>query len=149
MGELRDATMQAERALIGSIMVYSCHSCPDAINRSRQLVKPTDFLDFNYDAPENINFRIYTAMLQCVAPQQINTAQKMFDLKLLYKDDISYLSRCISELADDDYEAYAEVVRQYSMQRQIARLNQQGKTAEIAKLMQSSGIQATVIGVQL
>jgi hypothetical protein len=148
MGELRDATLQAERALIGSVLVYSSDNCSDAINYCRNVVKPTDFLDFNYDPPDNRNFRIYTAMLLCDAPQQINTAQKMSGLNLLCPQDISYMSRCIGELADDDYETYAKVVAQYSLQRQIKRLNEQGKTDEIAKLMNQTN-RPKAIGVNL
>jgi hypothetical protein len=74
-------------------------------------------------------------MIQCYAPDQIVTAEKMNELGLLRDKDIAYMSYFISQIEHNDYQSYAEVVRKYSVQRQIDYLNKQGKTDRIAELV--------------
>lgn len=117
-GELRVGTIDAERALLGCILIYSSDGATEAIDHCRQHLTPDDFLDNQYKDPHNIHSRIYQAMLQCSAPHQLQVAQKLSELKLLRTKDISYLSYCIETapcgLAYDDY---CQVVKQYSLER--------------------------------
>jgi replicative DNA helicase len=117
-GELREAVLQAERALLGCILIYSSDGAMEAIDHCRTQLTPDDFIDFKYPDPDNIHSRIYQAMLKCSAPHQLQTAIKMSELNLLRNKDISYLLYCVESapcgLAYDDY---CQIVKQYSMQR--------------------------------
>lgn len=118
-GELREAVLQAERVLLGCILIYSSDGATEAIDHCRKHLFPEDFIDAQYRDPNNIHSRIYQAMLKCQSPHQLSTAQMMNELKLLRAKDISYLSYCIETapcgLAYDDY---CQVVKRYSLARQ-------------------------------
>jgi replicative DNA helicase len=149
MGELRDATLQAEKTLIGTILVFSADSCTDAIDYCKKILKPSDFYDYQETAPDNIHYRIYRAMLQCVAPQKINVAQKMNDLGILFPIDVAYLTECQSIIFDLDYESHSITVLRYSLQRQLKQTNDPIRINEINRELYKLDNKIKVEGVDL
>lgn len=118
-GELREATLQAERILLGAILINSADGSMEAINYCRSRLLPDDFLDFQYRDPLNTHARIYQAMLHCHNPHQVTTAQTLNELNILRKGDIAYLSECIIECPCSlAYDEFCEAVKQYAIQRQ-------------------------------
>jgi replicative DNA helicase len=119
-GELRLATLQAEKELLGAILIQSAYrDNNEAIDYCRKLLLPGDFLDSQYKDPMNTHARIYQAMLDCrMPPHQIGVAITMSETGTLRDHDIATLIGMIAENECSlDYEHYADAVKQYAEQR--------------------------------
>jgi len=107
--EVLEATLDAEEALIGSILLESSNGSRETINKVALILKPQDFYDERHQV-------IFKAMIQCpLPPQQINTARQIRANNELAKDIISHMSHCIATVPCSlDYQYYAEAVLKYS-----------------------------------
>lgn len=123
MNELLKATIQAEEALLGAILIESTSTGMQSIREVTRLITPEDFAGFLPSQPifrQLKRQRIYYAMTQSdLPPHQINTARTMANLKILQEDDIPYLCRLVATTPCSlDYMHYAKAVKGYSYQRQ-------------------------------
>jgi len=107
--EILQASLDAEDALIGSILIESTDGTRGAINQVAGVIKPADFYT-------EMDRDIFSAMLSCpLPPHQINTAHQMLADNTLGTGSISHMSFCISITPCSlDYLDYAEAVKRYS-----------------------------------
>lgn len=107
--EILQASLNAEDALIGSILIESTDGTRGAISQVAGVIKPADFYT-------EMDRDIFSAMLSCpLPPHQINTARQMLADNTLDTGSISHMSFCISITPCSlDYLDYAESVKRYS-----------------------------------
>ncbi len=121
--EISSATVQAEEALLGAILIESTHGDRQAIQAVLAIVSPSDFYGY-YEKQALVrqtrHARIFYAMTKTERPpHQITTAQEMNRLGILQSGDCAYLCHLVSMCPCSlDYVDYAKAVREYSLQRQ-------------------------------
>ena len=110
--EVITARKEAERALLGALLIEG--SCPTSTPMAEvaPIVCPTDFLDAQFH--EGQHTRIFTAMLQCVHPHQIAVAQELNRTEQLQWGDCVYLSELVAEAISLEYVEFARIVAGYS-----------------------------------
>lgn len=121
-GELLQDILFAEENLIGSILISSSFDERDAIEATRKIVKPEDFMSNDFK-------RIYTAMLLSdYAPQITNTIQSLISNKIIQAGDLQLLRLSLANCECSlNYEWYAQNVKNYStMRNNTKRINVKG-----------------------
>ncbi len=147
--EVTGATDEAEEALIGAVLIQSSVDGGEAIRKVSAALEPFDFKGCRRDQKPwqwVRNARIYYAMTQCtLPPHQINVAHKMMELGILQEYDCSWLAHCVAATPCSlDYLDYAEVIKDYSLRRQVKGLAEKGDLSGIRKLTEN-----TLIGKEL
>ncbi len=111
--EVLQASLDAEVALLGSILIESTRGTREAINEVAKFLKPSDFRSEQ-------NRRIFSAILSCPGPpHEINVAEQLHALNLLQDGDCSHLCLCVASVPCSlDYSDYAKAVLHYSEERE-------------------------------
>lgn len=108
------ARRQAERALLGAILLEASVSDSPCIREVRQLLKVEDFLDSRLS--DNLHARIFKAMTTTKKPpNEIVIAEEMYKEETLRVGDCAYLCSLIAECPSSlDWPYYAEAVLNYA-----------------------------------
>jgi len=113
MLEVREATREAEAALLGAILIDSSDGSIDAISHARARLSPKDFITERHQI-------IYQAMLNCTeSPDIIVVTQQLAKIKHLDQHMIAFLNELIALCPTHlHYKAYTDIVKEYSEGRQ-------------------------------
>lgn len=116
--EILNATLDAEEALIGAILIESTCGNREAIN------KVSTNLEANHFWHED-NQAIFKAMVNCpLPPHQVNLARQMHSDNTLTNGILSHLCHCVSVCPCSlDYMDYANAVKRYSAIRTGKKLS--------------------------
>ena len=142
--EITQATIQAEEILLGAILIDSSgDGSTKAIKDVAAILKPEDFRGcIPTDKLEHWVWRarFFYAMTQCeLPPHPVNLANKLAEMGLLQKHDISLMSHCVSCVPCSlDYPHYAKAVKDYSIQRQIKYHANLGNIDKLRNLTQTN-----------
>jgi putative DNA primase/helicase len=109
------AAREAERALLGALLVAGASGEETPIAEVQKVVKPNDFLDHGF--PDNLHSRIFQAMVAADKSDQISVAHQLNAQGRLQKGDCSYLLDLLSEVAGIEWEQYARSVHDYAENR--------------------------------
>jgi replicative DNA helicase len=129
--EITGATVEAEEALLGAIMIQSAGGSSETIHQVSAVLEPADFLAcLRWEKPDRWprRARVFYAMTQCEnSPHQVNVALKMVQLNILQDGDCvqlcCYVASCPCSL---DFMDYARAIRDYSIKRQAKELANKG-----------------------
>lgn len=133
------ATIEAEEALLGAIMIEASRGTLDAVKKAAGLLSPLDFYGcVPQERPENWvpNARFFLAMTKCAdPPDQVVVAHKLAELNMLQLKDCAalglYIAGCPCSL---DYMSYARAVKGYSQQRRARYLASKGDLKGLSRL---------------
>jgi hypothetical protein len=138
--EISEATSQAESVLLGAILIESAgDGSNEAIRKISTVIKPSDFRGCNpTDKPEHWVWRarFFYAMTKCtLPPHSVNLANKLAELELLQRHDVSLMAHCIWQVPCSlDYMHYAKAVKDYSIRRQIEYYASKGDIKQLHRL---------------
>ena len=109
------AAKEAERALLGALLVAGSSGDPAPITESQKVVKPSDFLDHGF--PDDLHTRVFQAMIAAGKSDQVTVAQQLNTQDRLQKGDCSYLLDLVANCVGIECEQYAQAVHSYAEQR--------------------------------
>lgn len=109
-----EARRQAERSLLGAILLEGSVSDSPCIQEMRQLLKVEDFQDSHFS--DNLHARIFKAMTTTKdPPNEVVVAQEMNKEGTLRTGDCAYLCSLIADCPCSlDWDSYAEAVLEYA-----------------------------------
>lgn len=113
MPEYYVARRDAERALLGALLIEgACHNS-QAISEVKQILSPHDFLDNPFYQGQHA--RIFEAMTHLEYPHQISVAEELNNTGKLLSGDCSYLVGLVADCpCSTAYMDFAKAVLNYS-----------------------------------
>lgn len=108
------AAREAERALLGALLVAGAGGEETPIAEVQKVIKSNDFLDHGF--PDDLHTRIFQAMVAAGKSDQISVAHQLNTQDRLQKGDCSYLLELVAIAPGVEWEHYAEVVHSYAEQ---------------------------------
>jgi len=109
------AAREAERALLGALLVAGASGEETPIAEVQKIVKPADFLDHGFH--DDSHSRIFQAMVDAGKSDQISVAHQLNAQDRLQKGDCTYLLELVSIAPGPECQHYAQVVHSYAEQR--------------------------------
>jgi len=115
MPEIYEARREAERALLGAILIEAaCYH--QAISEVKKILSLADFLDAPFHKGQHA--RIFEAMTHLEYPHQVSVAEKLNDMGKLQTGDCAYLCGLVADCPCSlDYMDYAQTVLNYSTKK--------------------------------
>ena len=113
------AAREAERALLGALLISGANGDQTPITEVQKVVEPSDFLDHSF--ADDLHSRIFQAMMAAGKSDQITVAHQLNAQDKLQKGDCSYLSGLVALAPAIEWEEYAVVVHTYAEQRRVGR----------------------------
>ena len=113
------AARDAERALLGALLIGGANGGQTPITEVQKVVKPSDFLDHGF--PDDLHTRIFQAMIAAGKSDQITVAQQLNTQERLQQGDCSYLLDLVAQAPAIEWKEYATVVHTYAEQRRMGR----------------------------
>ncbi len=111
-----EAQQQAERALLGALLIEGSRRDNTAISEVKQKLPLACFSDAQFY--NGIHARIFEAMTHCEFPHQIAVAEEMTRTGKLQKGDCDYLVGLVAECPCSlDYMDYAQTILKYSFSK--------------------------------
>ncbi len=107
------ARREAERALLGAILIQSaCHD-GNAITEVKKILASTDFMDST--SYQGQHARIYEAMTHLEYPHEVNVAEELNNTGKLVTGDCGYLTQLVADCpCSVAYKDFVETILRYS-----------------------------------
>ena len=113
------AAREAERALLGGLLIARADGSQAAIIEVQKIAVPSDFLDHEF--PDDLHARIFQAMIAAGKSDQISVAHQLNADGKLQKGDCTYLVELVAACVGVECEDYAHTIHEYAEQRRSGK----------------------------